>query len=92
MESDWNTALAQVKTGFKVLADLLLMKPMTNDVSALNEKVQKKIIDTGVKKVAMVTGSASTRITVSNIGTKSGMNQMAANFSTVEDAQKWLNE
>jgi len=93
MEKDWDAVLAQVKKpGFKILADLTEMKTPPNDVGALHAKIQQKIIQAGVSKIATITSSAVVRISVNTIGTHSGLQQLTANFDNIEKAQAWLDE
>ncbi len=93
MEADWQNTLGQArKPGFNVLADLLDMKAPPQDVADLHGKVQQQIISQGMRKIAMVTGSALVSMSVKNIGTVSGMAQLANEFETVRAAQVWLDE
>ncbi len=91
MEQDWEAVLARVKEpDFKILGDLSEMEMPPDDVAALHVKVQMKIIQAGVSKIATIITSAVTRISVHTIGTHSGIKQLTATFNSIGKAQAWL--
>ena len=93
MEQNWDSVLAQAKKpGFNILADLTEMKAPPQDVQNLHVKVQGKIVEAGVHKLAVVIGSALVDMSVKSIGSKSGIAQLTTNFADTASAQAWLNE
>ncbi len=93
MEKDWKSMLAKArKPGFNILADLTEMKVTPHDVQELHAKIQQQIIQSGVQKIATITTSTMTRISVKNIGSVSGITQMASDFNDPMKAQAWLGE
>ncbi len=94
MERHWDAVLAQAKKpGFNIFADLTEMKTPPQNVENLHTKVQKRIIDMGVHKLAVVMApSAITNFVVKSIGEKSGINQLTQNFADKAKAQAWLDE
>jgi hypothetical protein len=93
MELDWTTVLNQAKKpGFNILADLTEMQTPAPDVQKLHAKIQQQILRLGVHKLATLTKSALTRVSVKNIGTTSGINQLTSDFNDTIKAQAWLNE
>jgi hypothetical protein len=93
MEADWESTLGRArKPGFNILADLTTMKSPPQDVKELHAKVQGRIIEAGVYKLAVVIDSPLTNLSVTSIGKKSGMNQLTTNFSDEKSAQAWLDE
>ncbi len=94
MEKHWNAVLAQAKEpGFNIFADLTEMKIPPQDVGELHTKVQKKIIELGVYKIAIVMApSAITNFVVKDIGKKSGTSQLTKDFDDKAKAQAWLDE
>ncbi len=88
---DWEAVLARVKEpGFKILADLSELEPPPDEVEAQAVRIQKKIIQAGVSKIAIIAASAGVRLVEHTIGTHSGLKQLTANFSSIEKAQAWL--
>jgi len=93
MEKEWNSMLAKArKPGFNILADLTEMKVTPQDVQELHTKVQQQIVQAGVQKIATVTASAVTRMSVTQIGSVSGITQMVSDFDDLKKAQAWLDE
>ena len=93
MEKHWDTVLARAKKpGFHILADLTEMKSPPQDLKDLHAKVQGRIIEAGVHKLAVIIGSALVDMSVKSIGRKSGMNQLTTNFADTASAQVWLDE
>jgi len=93
MEKHWDSIFAQAKKpGYNILGDVTEMKPPPQDVQDLHQKVQAKIVQLGVHKLAVIVGSALTDMTVKHIGKKSGLTQMTRNFADKASGQAWLNE
>jgi hypothetical protein len=93
METDWESTLARArKPGFNILADLKTMKSPPQDVKELHAKVQGRIIEAGVHKLAVIIDSPLTSLSVTSIGKKSGMNQLMTQFSDKKNAQAWLDK
>jgi hypothetical protein len=93
MEKDWDDVISKaIKPGFNILADLSDMKTPPEDVNNLHTKVQQKIIKNGVHKIATITSSSLLKVVVSNIGTKSGVNQLSASFPDMKSGQEWLSK
>ncbi len=93
MEKHWNAVLARAKKpGFNVLGDVTEMKPPPKKVQALHEKIQVEIVKSGVRKLAVIVGSALADMTVRQIGKRSGLTQMTRNFADQASAQTWLDE
>ncbi|MCP4539222.1 MAG: hypothetical protein GY832_18960 [Chloroflexi bacterium] len=72
LEKHWDTIFTQAKKPGFILGDVTEMKTPPQDVQALHEKVQVKIVELGVRKLAVIVGSALADMPVKNIGFTTG--------------------
>ncbi len=88
----WSRMASKARPGVTVLSDVREMKVPAESVQPLHEQAQAKVLEAGLAKVAEVTGSAVTKLSLDRISKTSGMKTIKRSFTTVEEAEAWLDE
>ncbi len=93
LEEDLESLLEVVrKPGFSILADLSEMVVPPRDVQDLLTDLHDRLAHGGVRKMAIVTGSASLRRLFRQLGSLSGTVYLICHFVTRQQAQTWLDK
>ena len=82
-------ALAAIKKGFTLLADLRTFKTLPNDLVAKQKLAMEDLAKAGMSKVAVILPQS----VISEVQLKSSMNETAMpekQFSTVKKGEEWL--
>jgi hypothetical protein len=88
----WNQMASKARPGVTILADVREMKVPGESVQPLHQQAQAHVLEAGLAKVAEVTGSAVTKLSLDRISGASGMKAVKRSFTTVEEAEAWLDE
>lgn len=88
----WKQMAGKARPGVTVLADVREMKVPGESVQALHQQAQTQVLEAGLAKVAEVTGSAVTKLSLDRVSKTSGMKAIKRSFETVDEAEAWLDE
>ena len=88
-EQDWKDTVAEVKTGFTILGDLMEMKPHVKDVEDLNVKIQGWLMQNGCRRVAQL-APLDAMANVNEFSEKSGLREILRAFNFERSAEMWL--
>jgi len=89
---DWDKVMKSIKEGFTVLADLSEVKTWPEDVYEVNMKVQKRLMEKGCKKVAVIIQSVIVKFQIKQATELAGMLGIIRMSEDTEDARTWLEE
>lgn len=87
---DIDKAASVVKPGFTMVSDIRQMKTPPQEVGKAHEQAQQKMVNAGLKKTAEIVTSAILKMTTRRYSQSSNMNREA--FSSLDEAEKWLDE
>lgn len=88
-EQDWKDTVAEVKTGFTILGNLMEMKPHVKDVEDLNVKIQGWLMQNGCRRVAQL-APLDAMANVNEFSEKSGLREILRAFNFERSAEMWL--
>ncbi|MBU0981295.1 hypothetical protein KKC94_01240 [Patescibacteria group bacterium] len=91
-DKDWDKIQSHTKDNFTILANLVDLKVLPEEVRMANEERQEKLLRSGCKKVACIILSPITNSSVQRVTEASGMEEIVKNFNSQKEAEDWLNE
>jgi len=89
-DKDWDSAIAEVKPGWKLFCDLSTLKAVPEDVKNAQDAKQQLVMQKGCTKVSCIMESATTKMSLNAVIKKSGMSKMIQYFDNGEEASIWL--
>ncbi len=91
-QKDWDSARALTRPGWKIFSDARKCRVVPNEVNQEKILNQEKSIEAGCSKIALITDSAITKMSIKNGLEKSGIDGIIKNFNhtQMDEAWEWL--
>lgn len=91
---DWSEVRQHVKPGWKILSDARNARVIPPEVNEAKVDNQKKALEEGCVKIALLVDSAITKMSLQSGAAESGIGERVKSFSgsQYEEAVRWLKE